>query len=136
MPRNNSLENYGPEYEQLLLRASNGLSQKSSEFVVQFERPDIATSIRARTYGYFKALRTSNLRPDLSALATNISMRIAGSALVFFRRENSEDVVAIRNALGLDAGFAEHGGIAGVVAPTSGQTDALDRLRAIRNRNT
>jgi hypothetical protein len=103
---------------------------------VQFESPNIAMSMRGRTYAFFKAVRASKDRPDLAGIITGLSLRVAGSALVFFRDEDALDRVRWRNALGLVDGWDDAGASTGVVAPTSGQTDALDRLRAIRNRNT
>ena len=134
MGRSTDLTHYGPEYEQLLLRAEEGLHDKD-EYTVQFASNNVATSIRTRTYGYFKALRESGKRPDLCAISTGLSMRVAGSALVFFRRENAADAVALRNALGLPDGFAEGGGNVGmVVAPQSGLSSHLQKLDEIRSR--
>lgn len=133
MPRTPDLSSYGPEYEQLLLRAAEALKTKD-EFAVQFDSNNVAASLRTRTYGYFKALRSCNNRPDLSAISSGLSMRIAGSALVFFRRENAADVVALRAALGLADGFNDNGENAGVIAPNSGLSSHLEKLEAIRSR--
>ena len=133
MPRSTDLSTYGPEYEQLLLRASAALAN-SSEFAVQFESGNIATSIRTRTYGYFKALRSSNTRPDLTAISSNISMRVAGSALVFFKREDAVDAIAIRRALSLPDGFASTGANEGLMVPESSLSSHLDKLNSIRER--
>ncbi len=133
MPRLNTLENFGPEYEQLLLRAHEALQNKP-EFAIQFASNNVAASLRTRAYGYFKALRTSNSRPDLCAISTGLSMRVAGSALVFFRRENSADAIALREALGLAEGFADGGANAGVIVADNGLSSHLDHLRRIRER--
>lgn len=120
---------FAPEYEQLLLRASAAL-QSNSECPVQFATPRIANSVQARFRAYVRALKSSNDRPDLTAAATNISSRIAGSALVFFRREDSVDAMAIRDALGLSPGFADGSDTRGVIAPST----HLDTLKRIRER--
>lgn len=133
MPRTPDLSSYGPEYEQLLLRAGEALNS-TNEFAVQFADNNTANSIRTRTYGYFKALRSNATRPDLCAVCSGLSMRVAGSALVFFRRENSADAVALRHALGLADGFSDGNQSAGVIAPNSGLSSHLEKLEAIRSR--
>ena len=120
---------FNPEYEQLLLRASAALSS-NSEFPVQFTTPKIANSVQARFRAYVRALKSTNDRPDLTAAAANISTRIAGSALVFFRREDSVDAMAIRDALGLAPGFADGMASSGVITPST----HLDTLKRIRER--
>lgn len=135
MPRTPTLASYGPEYEQLILRADHELSTGREEYAVQFDTPNIARAIRTRAYGYFKALRNDGKRPDLTGICTNLSMRIAGSALVFFRCENSVDAVAIRNALKLEIGFADVE-TRGVIAPESGLSTHMERLKEIRERKS
>jgi hypothetical protein len=127
-----SFEDYGPEYEQLLLRANDGL-KSARDYAVQFATIQIADSIQARFRAYVRALKQSPSRPDLVALASNLSTRTASAALVFYRREDSVDAIAIREALGLERGFADTSG-SGVIAPQSGQTDALGRLHQLRAR--
>ena len=134
MPRTPDLSSYGTEYEQLVLRADAELAKGIDEYTVQFDSPNMANSIRTRAYGYFKAIRNSATRPDLAAISTGLSMRIAGSALVFFRRENAADAVAIRAALGLAEGFADGHETTGVIAPNSGLSSHLEKLEAIRSR--
>lgn len=116
-----------PEYEQLLLRAAASL-QSDNEYPIQFATPKLANSVQARFRAYVRALKSSNDRPDLTAACANISTRIAGSALVFFRREDSVDAVAIRDALGLAPGFADGADNRGVIAPST-HLDALKRIR-------
>lgn len=118
-----------PEYEQLLLRAAHAL-QSNSEFAVQFTTDKIVNSVQARFRAYVRSLKSTGDRPDLTAAATNISTRVAGTALIFFRREDSVDAMAIRDALGLSPGFADGSDTRGVIAPNT----HLDRLREIRNR--
>ena len=131
MPRKTDLSSFGQSYEQLLLRAHESLRVGGSgEYTVQFDSPNIAMSIRGRTYAYFKALRSSKDRPDLASLLDGISIRVAGSAMVFFRRGEELDELAIRKALGIDAGLSSPG----LIAPKSAQTDALDKLKRIRER--
>ena len=134
MPRKTDLQSFGQSYEQLLLRAHAALSSGQDEFAVQFDAPNIAKSIRSRVYSYFKAIRSSKDRPDLATLLDGISIRCAGSAMVFFRRGEELDEMALRRALGLGNGFGEIGATNGLLAPTSGQTDALDKLKRIRER--
>lgn len=128
MPRSQNLDAFGPEYEQLLLRAHEGLKH-SAEFAIQFAECSIADSIQFRYRAYVRALKASTTRPDLVALCSDLSTRTAGSALVFFRRANSADCVALRAALGLADGFADTSG-PGIIAPPM-KTDA-DRLRELR----
>lgn len=132
MPRKTDLASFGPSYEQLLLRAHEALSSGRGDFTVQFEAPNIALSIRGRTYAYFKALRSSKERPDLASLLDGISIRTAGSALVFFRRGDELDEIAIRNALGLSRN-GNMLGSRGLLTPQSSHTDALERLKRLRS---
>ena len=134
MPRRTDLPSFGKSYEQLLLRAHSSLSTGAEEFTVQFDSPNVAKSIRGRCYAYFKAIRSSKDRPDLAALLDGISIRTAGSALVFFRRGEELDELAIRRALGLGDGFDEIGAARGVLVPQSAHTDALEKLKSIRGR--
>lgn len=131
MPRKTDLPSFGASYEQLLLRAHEALSGGRSDFTIQFEAPNIALSIRGRVYAYFKAIRASKDRPDLAMLLDGLSIRTAGSALVFFRRGDELDEIAIRNALGLSKD-GDMLGSGGLIAPQSSHTDALDRLKRLR----
>lgn len=124
---------YGPEYEQLLLRVHEGLQTKA-EFAVQFAEGRVAHSIQARTRAYFRALQASSDRPDLVAMCSNLSSRLAGSALVFYRREDAPDAMALRDALGLTKGFADGVDTRGVLAPDSSLSSHLDKLKEIRKR--
>jgi hypothetical protein len=133
MPRTTSLNRFGDEYEQALLRADLVLSSGQSEYSIQFDTPNIAMSMRGRMYAYFKAIRQSTDRPDLAGLCSRMSLRRAGCALVFFREENALDRERLRKALGLAPGFNDTGASTGVVAPQSSHTDALEQLKRIRS---
>lgn len=124
-----ALESYGPEYEQMLLHAHEHL-QRGEMFEVPFATEGIATTIKMSVYRYFQALRESPKRPDLAALCAEISMRTTNNMLVFFRRGDSLDAIAIRNALGLAPGFADGSDSRGVIAPST----HLDTLKRIRER--
>lgn len=129
-----TLDSFGPEYEQLLLRAHTELNSPTNvalEFTVQFADVKVSSSVQMKFREYLRVLRRSSQRPDLVAISMPISTRVAGAALVFFRRENSVDAIAIRHALGLADGFADNGG-GDVLAPQSGHTDAVSRLRQMR----
>lgn len=121
---------FGPEYEQLLMRAYYGLQHQAGDFVVQFAEHKIASSVQAKFRAYVRSIKNTTMRPDLAYLIDNISTRIAGSALVFFRREDSVDAMAIRDALGLAPGFADGTASSGVIAPST----HLDTLKRIRER--
>jgi hypothetical protein len=133
MPRLNTLESFGDEYEQLLLRVHEAL-ENQKEYAVQFDESGTASSMRTRVYQYFKALRNSTSRPDLTALCTNVSLRTAGAALVFFHSSDTTDKIALRKALGLSDGFADGTDTRGVIAPQSGLSSHLDKLASIRSR--
>src|ERR1700743_2997816 len=111
MARSTRLSSYVPEYEQLVLRAYSKLQHAqlsdNAEFVLQLATPALANSLRFKTYGYFTALRNSTERPDLLGMIETLAIRVAGSALVIYRREDSWDSTALREALGLGKGFAE-----------------------------
>lgn len=133
MPRTRTkpgIESFGPEYEQLLLRAVEGLKH-SHEFAVQFAETSIANSVQIRYRTFVRAIKESDTRPDLAALCADLSTRTAGSALIFFRRADSADCIALREALGLSEGFAESGST-GVLAPSSPLQTNLERLQQIR----
>lgn len=121
-------DTFGPEYEQLLLRAHEGLKTKP-EFAVQFADTSIAASIQFKYRKYVRSLKEHATRPDLVAICSDLSTRTAGSALVFFRHSNSADAVAIRAALGLADDFSAVSG-PGIIAPPI-KTD-VDRLRELR----
>lgn len=128
MPAPRDPKDYGPEYEQLLLHAHEAL-QSRAEFTVQFASPTIANRIQAKFRAYVRALKASTTRPDLCALCVDVSTRVAGSALIWFRAENSEDCVAIRAALGLSRGFSDTNS-AGVIV----QSGHMEKLKRIRER--
>lgn len=132
MPRSNELSDFGPEYEQLLLRVHEGL-QHGTEFTIQFNSQNVADTVRSRAYAYMRALKDGT-RPDLSAIANQFSIRRAASALVFYRKSDAPDAVALREALGLADGFADGTSTTGVIAPQTGLSSHLNKLREIRER--
>ncbi len=134
MPRKTDLKSFQPEFEQLLLRANECLHSPGAEFTLQFASSNLAASLRHRMYQYFKALRECVDRPDLTEIAQDISMRTAGSALVFFRNADALHARAIREALGLSDGFADGTDTRGVIAPQSGLSSHLQKLDEIRSR--
>jgi hypothetical protein len=127
-----TLLDFSPEFEALLTRAHSSLSAGQSEFTVQFDTPEVAHSVRFNTYAYFKALRNCSDRPDLTAMCQSISMRLASSALVFYRSIDSGAAEAIRNALQLPR---MDSGVSASVTPSSGLDGNLSRLRAMRERS-
>jgi len=132
MVKKRTLLDFGPEFEALLTRAHSALSAGQPEFTVQFDAPEIAHSVRFNTYAYFKALRNSSDRPDLTAMCQSISMRLASSAVVFYRSIDSNAAAAIRDALKLPR---MDSGVSASVAPPSGLDGNLERLRAMRDRS-
>lgn len=134
MPRTTRLTSYGAEYEQLLLRAHAHLSnaEVGDEFALDLQSPQAANSLRSKVYAYWAAVRASD-RVDLIPLLDPLALRLAGSTLIIFRREDSWDAKALRDALGLARGFADGTGVQGLVAPAT-QTAALAKLTEIRSR--
>lgn len=132
MAKKRTLKDFGPEYEALLTRADRALSYGQTEFSIQFDNPEIAHSVRFNTYAYFKALRNSSERPDLIAACQSISMRLASSAVVFYRSTDSATATAIRAALNLPR-------LDQFTSPTQGNPSGLDanieRLASIRQRS-
>jgi hypothetical protein len=128
MPRAQRTAAYGPEYEQLLLQAH---SKAANGHAVPFESTAQARSLQFRVYAYFTALRKEALRPDLIKLSEELSMRVEGNNLCFFRKEDSWDAIAIRNALGLEKGFAELGGTQVAIAAPAKEA-MLDKLTELR----
>ena len=99
MPRSRRPTHYGPEYEQLLLRAfaERGLS---------FDLPSPAhcLSFRGKVYSYFKALHTANTRPDLIAMADALSLSCSGPTFSIYPVEDSWDNCLLREVLDLQKG--------------------------------
>jgi hypothetical protein len=79
-------------------------------------------------------LRASSSRPDLAAICEGLKLRIANGTLTFYRRQDSPEVVALREALGLAPGFAEGQSNSGVIAANSGLSQNVNRLHEIRGR--
>jgi hypothetical protein len=100
MPRGTQLKDFGQEFEELLRRVDKAMQSGHEEFSVDFAARKIA--LRFRIYKYFKALRSCSDRPDLTAMSTDLSMRVAGCTLHFYRRGDDKDAAALRDALGID----------------------------------
>jgi hypothetical protein len=134
MPKGKQLADFGPEFEQLLLKIDKAMSSGVDESPIQFADHKLAHSLRFRIYQYFQALRASGDRPDLTAMCSGLSMRIAGSALVFYRRGEDKESAALRDALGLEKGFADGPSTPGVSSASTALSTNLDQLAAIRAR--
>jgi hypothetical protein len=102
MPRGTQLKDFGQEFEELLRRVDKAMQSGHEEFSVDFAARKIADALRFRIYKYFKALRSCSDRPDLTAMSTDLSMRVAGCTLHFYRRGDDKDAAALRDALGID----------------------------------
>lgn len=102
MPRGTQLKDFGPEFEEILRRADKAMQSGREEFSVDFAQQKIADALRFRIYKYFKALRSCSDRPDLTAMCTDLSMRVVGCTLHFYRRGDDKDAAALRDALGMD----------------------------------
>lgn len=136
MPRKNDLPSFGPEFEQLLLRAHSHLLQGHDEFPIDFTSQSLASSLRFRVYSYFKALRDSTSRPDLTALQTPLSLRVQGCTLFIYRRGEDTDAMALRIALGLPKGFADGPRDSDVLLAPTTLDKHRERLRTIRDRSS
>lgn len=124
MPRGTQLRDFGPEFEELLRRADKAMQQGREEFSVDFAEQKIADSLRFRIFKYFKALRSCSDRPDLASMCEHLSMRVAGTALHFYRRGDDKDAAALRDALGIDRSTP-------ITTPSTLDSN-LEALRAIR----
>lgn len=102
MPRGTQLKDFGPEFEEILRRADKAMQSGREEFSVDFAQQKIADALRFRIYKYFKALRSCSDRPDLTAMCTDLSMRVVGCTLHFYWRGDDKDAAALRDALGMD----------------------------------
>lgn len=134
MPKGKQMKDFGPEFEQLLLKIDKAMSSGADESTIQFATQALAHSLRFRIYQYFQALRASGDRPDLTAMCSGLSMRVAGSALVFYRRGEDKESAALRDALGLEKGFADGPSTPGVATPDTVLSANIDQLMAIRAR--
>ncbi len=136
MPKGKELSDFGKEFEQMLLRVDKAFLSGADEFPIDFATHKLAHALRFRIYSYFNALRVCGDRPDLTAMCTNLSMRIAGTALVFYRKGDDKESEALRNALGLEKGFADGPSTHGVAAPSTTLTYNLEELARIRAHNS
>lgn len=131
MPRSLRAVVYGPEYEQLLLLAFTS----EAELRFTFPSHSLACSMKSKVYGYWKALRTENLRPDLVAKAELMSMKTDGSDLVLYRRADAWDARLLRGAMGLEKGFADALGT-GILVAKSPTDELVEKLHALRASKT
>ena len=123
---------YGPEFEQLTLTAFRNLP-----FRLPLETVNKAKIMRARVYGYWRALREEDLRLDLVEMADTLAVGQEGSTLVFTLKVDSWEARAIRAALGLVEGFHENGNRGGkgeLQVPDLLQNRLVKQLHTIRDR--
>lgn len=133
MAKTKTLRDFGPEFEALLTRADAALRSGQAEFLVDFLNAKSAHSVRFNCYAYFKALRNDRARPDLVVACQDLSMRLAGGSLVFYRSNDSIAAAAIRSALDLP----KIDGPLTTSAPLASTLDGnLARLRTIREGDT
>jgi len=132
VPKIYSLRDFGPEFESLLTRADHTLCSGSEDYTIQFDSPKIAAQLRFRCYAYFKCLKNSAARPDLVAMCDSLSIRIAGSALVFYRRNDDATSAALRSALGLDRLNPTANTTERPASPLDSNLNALARIRAAK----
>lgn len=124
---------YGPEYEQLLLAA-----HAQPAFRFPLETPGKARIMKAKIYGYFRALREENLRLDLIEMADQLSLTITDNLIVFSKKADAWDSAAIRNVLGLSESFNENGntGSGELHVPDLLQNRLVKRIAEIRDRQS
>jgi len=132
MPKGKELSDFGKEFEQMLLRVDKAFLSGADEFPIDFATHKLAHALRFRIYSYFNALRVCGDRPDLTAMCTNLSMRIAGTALVFYRKGEDKESEALRDALGLEKGFADGPTTPGVMESVTPLSEHLAHLASIR----
>jgi len=130
MPKTYTLRDFGPEFEALLTRVDSTLRDGNEDCTLQFDSPKIATQLRFRCYTYFKCLKSSPVRPDLVAMCDSLSIRVAGSALVFYRRNDDATSAALRSALGLDRLNPTANVTPSVDSPLTTNLNALARIRS------
>lgn len=102
MPRSTQLKDFGSEFEELLRRVDKAMREGRPEFSIDFAEQKIAHSLRFRILKYFKALRSTTDRLDLTSMAEDVSVRVVGCTLHFYRRGDDKDAAALRDALGMD----------------------------------
>ena len=94
MPRTTRPAAYGPEYEQLLLRAF-----AEERLTVPLPSEGHAKALRSKLYVYFTALRRDGTRPDLVAKADAVALNVTDNVLTISLAKDSWDNAAIRDAL-------------------------------------
>ena len=100
MPRTNRPTAYGQEYRVAVTEAFASTTDGQS-WTLQLPDQNTANSLRAKFYAYFNAVRTNEPHTDVARMVDVLSLRVAGSALVFFRSSDSWDARALRDAMGL-----------------------------------
>lgn len=100
MPRTSRPTAYGPEYRVAIMEAFAETSD-GRDWTLQLPDQNTANSLRAKFYAYFNAVRTNESHTDVARMVDALSLRVAGSALVFFRSSDSWDARALRDAMGL-----------------------------------
>lgn len=96
MPRTTRPAAYGPEYEQLLLKAFT-----QGRLLLSLPSEQHAKAMRSKLYVYFTALRRNATRPDLIAKADAVALSVSGAVLCLSLACDSWDAVAIRESLGI-----------------------------------
>jgi hypothetical protein len=96
MPRSRRPTAYGPEYELMLLRAT-----EQGEFQLTLPSPAHAKAFRMKVYSYFTALRRSALREDLIAKANAVSLSVDGCTFLISPAVDTWDALLIREGLGI-----------------------------------
>lgn len=125
---------YGPEYEQLTLAAF-----AKTPFKLPVATEGKAKILRARIYGYWRALREENLRMDLIEMADSLVVYRDGALLTFTTKEESWEAKAIRQALGLADDFYTNGNAKGtgeLHVPDLLQNRLTKKIQAIRDRQS
>lgn len=127
-----NVRHYGPEFEQLLLTAAKGLP-----FKFPLDTVGKAKIMRARIYGYFRALKEENIRLDLIELTEALRITQDDHLIVFLKKHDSWESQAIRQALGLADDFHTHGNADGteLQLPDIASTRFTRRLQEVRDRN-
>lgn len=129
MPLSKNPSSYPPEYEEVLTRAYNHLIAHGGDYVLKCASSKTSHWLKSKLYGYFAALRSHDARPDLIGMADFVSMRCEESNLIIYKRSDSRDARALRDAMGLEDGFADSRQQT-FVKPKS----AVDKLKELRSK--
>jgi len=130
MARSNKYEDFSPAFEQLLIRAYDALQHGAEEFPVDFNDQKTAHALRFRTYAYFRMLRECTLRPDLTALCSNLSIRVANCTMFIYRKGDDKDADALSKALKLPENFSiSHRDALSISTPLDKNIEKLHSIR-------